>query len=577
MYKILISIISLVVIFSGRICLAETVYLNNSQTVSDNATVGSNINEIAQQGEIFTSPYGFKFQYPTGWHSQDYKGSPLFTKQAGAGISFPCLALSMDRLPTGMQSAMEFAQLVLPDYQAGAKGNGGVFRIVEPIHEIEVGGIKGARFVYERTSPDGRNMKSVDCKFLVGNGQILSLQGIDTINGFDQSTSIFGKAISSFKLTDQALNTKTLRGAEYQRKPSNDLVPQPTISPVQVESGSELYVNEEYGFEIKPPKGWSKQIISGKDIIFSKGGASYPALRVTMDIAPLKIRSAYDFANLAISQYQALIKSKGGSFKLIRPLERVLLENGAEGAVCMFEIAQPDQTTKSIDCKFMKGNIVISLQGIDYSDTFNRSQEYFMDTIGTFKFRGDKVSLTAEGTRIFKLKDLLATGTKKQGDYINQEPSFLLNIPLNSRRRWHFVVFDNPATPFYISNEKIEGGESLPFISSMVSLLSGEYKGKSPELIFRDISVKHETWEKEISLKRSKGEIKVVNKGNPLTINGLDAFERVIETPFGMLHVVYILLDNSLIQFGLNTSVVDFGEDDKEFMGIIKTMRRKSG
>jgi hypothetical protein len=354
-----------------------------------------------------------------------------------------------------------------------------------------------------------------------------------------------------------------------------------TQQPVSAAEG-ELYVNDKYGFKIRLPRGWYKHENPNDTIFFTKqptANLAFPVFGINIDTAPAGVQTTLDFVKQVIGQLRRGSAESKSKFTLLSGPEGIVLENGAEGVVFTFEmVGQGGHAMKSIDCKFMKANTIISLQGMDYPAQFQANYKDFTDAIGSFRFLGETGQRRAGGNRRFKLTEYLATGTKQSGTYINKDPRFSLNIPGSSGKGWYFTVFNNdPQVPFYIANERITEDKPLPFISSMLTRLSQDNLAVPAEALFQQIALEHEKWEGQVLGK----DIKIINKGSSFNLNGLKAFERAIEVPRpdgnnSQFHEVCILIGGFLLQLGLNTDTLNFNQDEQDFMGIVKTLSANS-
>ncbi len=337
----------------------------------------------------------------------------------------------------------------------------------------------------------------------------------------------------------------------------------------------ELYVNEELGFEINGPTGWLKHVSSqrgGRKAVFYKTAGreklNYPLLGITVDTAPEHVQTALDFANLVLPEYRAPAERMQAIFNLLEAPHEIKI-NEMTGARFVYEIAGKDgKAMKSMDCKFMKGDLVVSIQGMDYPESFESNLSSFEEAINSFKFR-EKATTSAGSTKTRSLKDILATGEKQYGVYTNKTPSFSLSIPDTTNRKWYFVVFAEPPAPFYIVCEETLS-KNLPLITSMVDQIPADKLSKSKEEFFQEIAASHEQWERDIS----GGGINFINKGNPINIKELTAFERIYELTNKNIkyHMLYIFFDGHLLQIGLNTATANFAQDDSDFMSIINTL-----
>lgn len=342
----------------------------------------------------------------------------------------------------------------------------------------------------------------------------------------------------------------------------------------------ELYVNEESGFEINGPVGWLKHVSSqrgGHKVVFYKTVSNeklkYPFLGITVDTAPDHVQTALDFANLVLPEYRASAERMQAVFNLLEAPHEIKI-NEMTGVRFVYEMSGNDgKAMKSIDCKFMKGNLVVSIQGMDYPGSFKTNLSSFEEAINSFKFQA-KTTALAGSTRSRSLKDILTKGEKQYGVYINKTPSFSLSIPDTMKRKWYYVVFSEPPIPFYIVCEETLT-KNLPLITSLIELIPTDKLSKSKKEFFQEIAASHEQWERD-NLRRN---INFINKGNPVNIKGLTAFERIYELTDKDIkyHMLYIFLDDYLLQIGLSTATADFPRDDNDFMSIINTFLTKQG
>ena len=159
----------------------------------------------------------------------------------------------------------------------------------------------------------------------------------------------------------------------------------------QTGPAGELYVDERIGFEITAPKGWVKRVDRRGNVIFSKEAASdqivfpYPSLGVVIDALPPDMNSALLFSTAAMSHYEAGALKNNIAFNLVEFPHEIEI-NGIKGARFIFEMSSPGKAMKSIDCKFMKDGVIISLQGMDHPGDFGSSLKDFEETIKSFKF-----------------------------------------------------------------------------------------------------------------------------------------------------------------------------------------------
>ncbi len=161
------------------------------------------------------------------------------------------------------------------------------------------------------------------------------------------------------------------------------------------QSGSqgELYVDKEYGFEVRSPAGWFKKagkdpirVIFGNNLEASKVG--YPVMIAVIDplTAKGKTVNALDIAISVLPAYEASMKQVGATLKVVEPPHEITV-NGMKGARFIVEMHNPGgRSNKEIDCKFVKNGMMISLQGMDYAGDFEKNLKKFEETIDSFKF-----------------------------------------------------------------------------------------------------------------------------------------------------------------------------------------------
>ncbi len=100
-----------------------------------------------------------------------------------------------DEFLRGLNNVVDFARIDLRNWEEmGAK-------VIEAPHEIEVNGTKGARFVVEKTDPDGKVKRVIDYTFIRGD-VVVSISGVGWLDTFDTDIKDFETVASSFKFID---------------------------------------------------------------------------------------------------------------------------------------------------------------------------------------------------------------------------------------------------------------------------------------------------------------------------------------------------------------------------------------
>jgi len=206
-----------------------------------------------------------------------------------------------------------------------------------------------------------------------------------------------------------------------------------------------LYVSKEYGFSIQGPRGWFKRLgsVAGKsEVVFTKGfeeKVSFPILGVTVDATPQQIKTALDFAKYIVQEYAKAFEARQSTFTIIEPPHEIEI-NGLKGARFIFEVAAKNGVTmKNIDCKFMKGELIISVQGMDHSQTFQENLGYFEKAINTFKFIGSGDNLT-ELKALSQLQPQFTSFDNKSYESLRQQ--ILNSMQTKSSFKTLFIVED---------------------------------------------------------------------------------------------------------------------------------------
>ncbi|MBM3248576.1 MAG: hypothetical protein FJZ10_04050 [Candidatus Omnitrophica bacterium] len=171
------------------------------------------------------------------------------------------------------------------------------------------------------------------------------------------------------------------------------------LSPSASASEGELYIDEDYGFEIKGPKGWFKKLVypdkihtQRKSVRYNKyaqaeGETAFPTFVATTDIVPANISNAVDFSNLIIQEWiEILAENKSGILRVIEEPHEIEV-NGIKGARAIFEmIATDGKGMRTLDYKFINNNTVFSVMGTDWPDKFETNRQDFEKAVSSFRF-----------------------------------------------------------------------------------------------------------------------------------------------------------------------------------------------
>ena len=155
----------------------------------------------AAEGELYINEkVGFEIRAPVGWFKEiSIPNLQTYQKHAqGKGeAAMPALfinTLSMDKATMiSLKDALGFSRFSMQTWEEARA------KIIEAPHEIEVNGIKGARFVVEKVYADGQgNKRVIEYKFLKGDVAI-SISCLDRLPASDENVKDFETAANSFK------------------------------------------------------------------------------------------------------------------------------------------------------------------------------------------------------------------------------------------------------------------------------------------------------------------------------------------------------------------------------------------
>ena len=160
----------------------------------------------AAEGEAYINKeFGFEIRGPVGWFKKDnspYIHGATYTKYAqGKGetalpmLDINALALhrATDESLKGLNNAVDFSNVSIQSWEEARA------KIIEAPHEIEVNGIKGARFVVEKVYPDGQgNKRLIKYTFLKGD-VVISISCLDWLATSDENVKDFETAANNFK------------------------------------------------------------------------------------------------------------------------------------------------------------------------------------------------------------------------------------------------------------------------------------------------------------------------------------------------------------------------------------------
>ncbi len=165
------------------------------------APASPRLSDVSPEGLYVNDQLGIEMKVPRGWFlRKDPGGRPgiYFTKQTEGRLTLPLLGISLDRAPANAQTSLDAVNFFIQEYKSSAPKKNVIFTLVESAREVDMGGRKGARFIFTMLDQFGRGTKNLDCKVMRGNG-VISIVGINSLDNFQNSQKDFEEAINSLK------------------------------------------------------------------------------------------------------------------------------------------------------------------------------------------------------------------------------------------------------------------------------------------------------------------------------------------------------------------------------------------
>ena len=319
----------------------------------------------AQEGIYVNQKYGFSITPPKSWVKILEKDktkvfSISFTPSQEA--DFPVFGIMVKPPYPAAKDPLDFASQVLSHWKTSESR----YEIAEAPRELEIGGINGARFQWDKPAWDEINKKEFWVRILTvyfrkgRGGRIFEISLFSRRDDFEKDYRNVEVAINSFKFIENTL----------------------------AESSPQKYVNEQDKFEITIPHGWFKHENNGHITLTKQSTQelTIPVLGVVTDTAPSNMQTALEFTKSALVQYQLSAEQQKNTFRIIEPPHEIEI-NEIKGARFIFERMGQGVAMKSIDSKFMRANFVVSLQGMDYSETFDESLKDFEEATQSFRWK----------------------------------------------------------------------------------------------------------------------------------------------------------------------------------------------
>jgi hypothetical protein len=403
-----------------------------------------------EEGRYLNKEQGFSIIWPKGWFKRvedNRRGvfsiSYAKNREPSPGVmDLPIFGITVVSTPAPTSNPLDFANQVFSTW----KSTEAKYNVVEPPKEFEVNGIKGAKFLWEKPAWDRIENKEfwvrILMMFFINEGKPANMGLYSRRETYEQDYKNIEPAINSLKFiaTSSAGATPNKEG--------------------------EFYVNKEYGFEIRGPKGWIRHEGDGSPlVVFTKymagGKTSFPSLAVTIDMAPEDIRTALAFSNYILPKYQEIKGRKVSGFNLSEPPHEIDI-NGLKGSRFIFSISDPSGSgIKSLDYKFMRGPFVYSVQGMDYPAEFDKHVKEFEATVNTFKF-------IAAADGFIELAPLAQTKVDfspvESSTYQSLRQQILDNMRAQKTFKAQFILKDR-TEPSLAKNDYIGMQEQITFLS----------------------------------------------------------------------------------------------------------------
>jgi len=162
------------------------------------------------QGELHVDvKNGFEIRGPKGWSKEVVPPLPgkttseglMYRKQKEEKAVFPMVRIIGDtaKVTLDCSDPLDCSQLVVKMWgEAIARNQSGTIKVIEEPHELEINGAKVARTIIEMTDKNGKSVRTVDYKFMMGS-EIMTLMGVDWSSSFDDHLKDFEETASSFR------------------------------------------------------------------------------------------------------------------------------------------------------------------------------------------------------------------------------------------------------------------------------------------------------------------------------------------------------------------------------------------
>jgi hypothetical protein len=107
---------------------------------------------------------------------------------------------------------------------------------------------------------------------------------------------------------------------------------------------------------------------------------------VTVDVSQKTYRDVLDYSKAMLEMYQKSAEAKGGAVKIIEPPHLIDISGIKSARFVVDRVGARGKVLRMIDCKFQRGNLMVSVQCMDFSDTAESHLKDFEYAIKTFSF-----------------------------------------------------------------------------------------------------------------------------------------------------------------------------------------------
>lgn len=202
------------------------------------------------QGELYVNEeYGFEIRGPKGWFMHTdvggQKNYPVsFNQSVSDAFATPVLGATIDKIPLQVKTCIDFLNYTLPFQREPVEKAGWQLVVIEQPHEVEVNGIRAARFIFDcippedKKAPIQRNMQYV---FMKNDKTAISLMCLASgVASFEKHKNTFEQAINSFRFISLEYHIAEIKKLSFEFKPLTHVEEWQTLKKWITESMSKI-------------------------------------------------------------------------------------------------------------------------------------------------------------------------------------------------------------------------------------------------------------------------------------------------------------------------------------------------